>query len=81
MQAANPISYIRQNAAPALIQHGSRDSTVPVQQSIEFADRLKQAIGEENVVLELLDDAEHEDPLFRTPENVNRVLDFLDQHI
>jgi acetyl esterase/lipase len=81
VRAASPESYIRQNAATALIQHGNIDPVVPVQQSIEFAEKLKQAIGEENVVLELIEGAKHEDPLFRTPENVNRVLDFLDQHI
>jgi acetyl esterase/lipase len=81
VRAASPEFYIRENAAPTLIQHGNRDSTVPVRQSIEFAEKLKQAIGEENVVLELLDGAEHLEPLFETPGNVSRVLDFLDQHI
>jgi acetyl esterase/lipase len=81
VQIASPESYIRQNAAPTLIQHGNIDPVVSFQQAIEFAGKLKQAIGKENVILELIEGAKHEDPLFRTPENVNRVLDFLDQHI
>lgn len=81
VQAASPKTYLRVNAPPTLIQHGDRDPTVPDQQSIEFAEKIKQVTGEENVILELLEGAEHEDPLFRTPENVNRVLEFLDQHL
>jgi len=81
VRAASPETYLRQNAAPALIQHGRKDPVVPVQQSIEFAEKMKQVIGEENVVLELLDDADHGDPLFETPENVNRVLGFLDHYM
>lgn len=81
VRAASHETYIRQNAAPVLIQHGKIDPVVPAQQSIEFAEKLKQVIGEENVILELIEGAEHEDPLFKTPENVDRVLDFLDQRI
>ena len=81
VRAASPETYIWQNAAPALIQHGSRDPIVPVQQSIEFAGKLKQVIGEGNVVLELLDNAEHGDALFETQKKVSRVLDFLDQYM
>ena len=81
VQAASPETYLRDNAPPTLIQHGDIDPVVAVQQSIEFAEKMKQVVGEENVILELIEGAEHEDPLFRTPENVNRVLDFLDQHL
>ena len=76
--AANPETYIRANAALFLIQHGTRDAVVPVQQSIGLAEKLAQAIGPEKVRLELLDGAEHADPRFETPENVRKVLDFLD---
>jgi hypothetical protein len=33
------------------------------------------------VTLELLDGFEHGDPRFEAPENVARVLDFLEQHL
>jgi hypothetical protein len=52
---------------------------VPVQQSINFAAKLKAALGPQRVTLELLEGAEHADPRFETPENVERVLAFLDQ--
>jgi acetyl esterase/lipase len=81
VKEANPETYIRSGAPPFLLQHGTRDSVVPVQQSIEFADKLKQIVGEDSVTLELLEGAEHADVRFETPENVSRVLDFLDTHL
>jgi len=78
---ANPESYIRPGAPPFLLQHGTKDPVVPVQQSIEFAAKLRQVLGEDRVILELLEGAEHADAMFETPANVTRVLDFLDSHL
>jgi acetyl esterase/lipase len=77
--AANPETYIRANAVPFFIQHGTRDAVVPFQQSDGLAEKLARAIGPGNVRLELLEGAGHADPRFETPENVNKVLDFLDE--
>ena len=41
VQAANPETYVRPNAPPFLLQHGTHDQIVPVQQSIEFAAKLE----------------------------------------
>lgn len=79
VKAANPETYIRENAPPFLIQHGVKDPVVPVQQSIKFAQKLSRVCGEDRVILDLLEGAEHGDPLFETPENVKKVLDFLDR--
>jgi acetyl esterase/lipase len=81
VKEANPETYIRPGAPPFLLQHGTKDPIVPVQQSIEFADKLTQIVGEDCVTLELLEGAEHADVRFETPENVSRVLDFLDKHL
>ena len=80
-RAANPITYVQPDAPPFLIQHGTKDATVPVQQSIVAAAELKAVLGDDTVILELLEEAEHGDPRFKTPENVKRVLDFLDKHL
>jgi acetyl esterase/lipase len=80
-QAANPETYIRSNAPPFLIQHGTKDPVVPVQQSIELAAKLQEALGEQMVALGLIEGGEHADPKFETIENVTFVLDFLDQHL
>lgn len=79
--AANPESYIRSTALPFLIQHGTKDPVVPVQQSIEFAEKLRRVLGEDKVVLDLLEGAEHADEKFETSANVTRVLDFLDSRL
>jgi dipeptidyl aminopeptidase/acylaminoacyl peptidase len=81
VREANPETYIRQDAPPFLLQHGTRDAVVPVQQSIDFAAKLKRPLGKRTVTLELLEGAEHADPRFETPENVDRVLSFLDEHL
>jgi len=81
VRAANPETYITAAAPPFLLQHGTRDAVVPVQQSINFAARLRSSLGPDRVTLDLLEGAEHADPRFEAPENVQRVLDFLDKHL
>ncbi len=81
VKAANPETYIRENAAPFLIQHGVVDPVVPVQQSVGLAENLKRFCGDDRVVLELFEGFEHGDRRFDSPVNVKRVLDFIDQHL
>jgi acetyl esterase/lipase len=77
---ANPETYIRPGFPPFLLQHGLKDATVPVLQSIEFAEKLKH-VAADRVTLELIEGAEHADPTFERSENVSRILDFLDEHL
>jgi acetyl esterase/lipase len=81
VKAANPVTYVRDNAPPFLIQHGVKDPVVPVQHSIELAGRLKDVCGNDQVILDLIADAEHGDPKFESPLNVKKVLDFLDHQL
>lgn len=78
---ASPMTYIKADAPPFLVQHGSKDGTVPVEQSLHFAAELERIAGRERVKLEILPGAEHGDPLFETPENLRRVLDFFDLYL
>jgi len=80
VKAANPETYVTPSAPPFFLQHGTQDDTVPVQQSINFASKLEQVLGKDRVKLELLEGARHRDPQFETPDNVKRVLDFIDKH-
>ena len=70
----NPTSYIDIHDPPYLIQHGTIDDRVPVQQSIDFANELKMVMGEENVVLEIIDGAGHNIPDFTPDENYGKDL-------
>jgi dipeptidyl aminopeptidase/acylaminoacyl peptidase len=81
VKAANPETYIRKNAPSFLIQHGIVDPVVPVQQSMSLAEKLKLVCGDDRVVLELFEEFEHGDRRFESPVNVERVLDFIDQHL
>jgi len=81
VMVANPETYIQKNAAPFLIQHGTADATVPVQQSVDLAENLRHVCGDDWVVLELMEGFEHGDRRFDSPVNVKRVLDFIDQHL
>lgn len=81
VNAANPETYISPVTRPFLLQHGTADLVVPVQTSIDFAAKLRQVLGEDQVNLALLEDAEHVDERFEMPENVSRVLDFPDADV
>jgi len=81
VRAADPETYITPDAPPFFIQHGTLDPVVPVQMSIHLAAKLEQAIGQDQVRLELLEGAGHGDLKFETPENVTKVLDWLDQYL
>ena len=79
VRAANPETYLHAGAPPLFIQHGDRDDVVPYQQSVNFAAKARAMLGREKVRLELLPGARHADPAFGTPQNIQKVLDFLDQ--
>lgn len=81
VRMANPETYVRPGAPPFFLQHGTHDPVVPVQQSTGFAAVLRQITGEGNCRLELLPGAMHADPQFETPENVRKVLDYLDAQL
>jgi acetyl esterase/lipase len=78
---ASPMTHIKRYAPPFLVQHGLRDEIVPVEQSIRFAEQFARIAGQEKISFEILPDARHADPLFETPANVIKVLDFLDAHL
>lgn len=81
VKAANPETYIRPNAPPFLLQHNTKNSTIPYQHSVELAEKLKHVLGEDKVILNLFEGAEQADDRFETPGNIARVLDFLDKHL
>ena len=78
VRAASPATYLHAGAPPFFIQHGDRDDTVPHQQSVAFAAQARALLGAEKVRLELLPGARHADPAFAAPQNVQKVLGFID---
>jgi acetyl esterase/lipase len=78
VRAADPTTYISPGDPPFLIEHGTADATVPVQQSKRFAAALRRTLGPRKVTLKLLRDAGHLDATFFTAANRDLVLDWLD---
>lgn len=77
VQSANPETYISGNFPKILLQHGRNDATFPVQQSVEFYEKLKQKSGKIPVILKILENAEHADTAFETWKKVDCVFRFL----
>jgi acetyl esterase/lipase len=80
-KAASPMTYVRPGNAPIYIEQGTGDPVIPYPQSMMLAERMAAAIGKENVVLELVENVGHADPVFFTTKNVSKVLDFLDKYM
>ena len=73
----NPMNYTNATDAPFLIQHGSADCNIPPVQGKDLAD----ALGADKATYTLIDGAGHGGSQFETPENLQMVLDFLNQHL
>ncbi|MGH7174253.1 MAG: alpha/beta hydrolase fold domain-containing protein, partial [Gemmataceae bacterium] len=76
---ANPITYITKDAAPFLIMHGTRDQTVPFNQSELLHAALKKAGVE--TTLKPIEGAGHGGPQFQTPEIVKTLETFFDRYL
>lgn len=61
----------------AWVQVGDSDARVPYTQSENFAKRLVDVIGEDNVKFGIIEGADHEDDLFYTEENLSNVFEYL----
>ncbi|MCJ1907670.1 alpha/beta hydrolase [Planococcus ruber] len=80
-EKANPETYITENDPAFLIQHGSADPNVPVQQSIDFAEELTKTLGEDKVEFSLFEDAVHGGEPFQSDDNLDAVFAFLDRFL
>lgn len=77
VKKASPLYAVHAHMPPVLIQHGSGDEIVPMQQSIRFALKANACCEEERVKVEILPDAVHSSVLFETKENLERVFAFI----
>jgi len=80
-QAINPITYLTTDCPPFYIQHGTADHIVPFLQSVNFTKALIDIIGQEKVMLNLLENVDHFDSEHNSPGNIQKALDFLDRYI
>jgi len=91
---ADPTNYITSECPPFLIQHGTLDSIIPTQQSVDLAAAITREIGQDKVILTLLNGAGHGGiPViflngtrhcgypFGTTENMDKVFAFLNKYM
>jgi acetyl esterase/lipase len=76
---ASPVAWVTKSAAPLYILHGTKDPLVPVQQSTELAEKLKEAGVE--VLIDVLDGAGHGGPQFVSGDKPQKMIDFLNRHL
>lgn len=81
VKQASPETYISPKTPPFFVQHGDQDPLVPLEQSIEFVQKLKNAIGEKQVSFEVLNGAGHGGQAFENRENLEKIFTFLDAHL
>jgi acetyl esterase/lipase len=78
---ASPIEYITNNIPPYYITHGTGDTIVPYTQSIELYEKIVEIAGENRACLKIIEGACHSGEEFKTNENVNNIIDFLDKNL
>lgn len=78
---ANPMSYINDSMSPLLIQHGKMDVLVPYQQSVILSDAIERKLGPGRALFLTLDNAGHDDPQFKSPENMAILWTFMDKYL
>lgn len=81
VRLASPIAYVHKGMSPILIQHGTADCTVPVQQSIELARAIEEIVGPDRFELDIFEGGVHDDLVFDSDENMDRVFGFLDRYL
>jgi acetyl esterase/lipase len=82
VKAANPETYITRDDSPILLAYGAKDNSVPVQQAVDFADKLTPVIGKEKISLVIFPEGGHGGgEAFNTRENMNTIFSFLDRYL
>ncbi|NLR10527.1 MULTISPECIES: alpha/beta hydrolase [Lactobacillaceae] len=74
---ASPINYLTNTIPPMLLQHGSGDEIIPMQQSTTFAFKAQQITQDHRVQCEIIPSAIHGSVLFMTPENYDHVFTWI----
>lgn len=78
---ADPATYVTDKMPPFLIQHGRLDHLVPYQQSVYLTNRIREVAGDDRVILEIIETADHGTPEFSSKENMKKVVEFLKKYV
>ncbi len=78
---SNPCNFITEQSPPFFIQHGDADQMVSIKNSRMLYESILEKTGEKHVRFEVIPNADHADPLFRTGENNQKIYSFLDTYL
>jgi acetyl esterase/lipase len=76
---ASPVTWVSKNSAPLFILHGTKDPLVPVSQSKELEEKLKEAGVE--VKLDVIEGAGHGGKEFGANDRPKEMVEFLNNHL
>lgn len=76
---ASPVTWVTKTTAPLYIMHGTRDPLVPLDQSTELADKMKEAGVD--VTLDVIEGAGHGGPQLTAGDKPLKMLEFLNHHL
>ena len=80
LMKASPMIYLKENMSlpPFLILHGDKDHVVPITQSIELYEKLKEY--HYDVIFGRVHDADHGRSIFYNEDVYQTIIAFLDKH-
>lgn len=83
LEEASYMPYVSEENPPMYLQIGDRDPIIPLVEVRQMYERVKTAIGEEHVVLDIMPGAVHSggDENYYLRENIGRILDFFDKYL
>ncbi len=77
----SPISYVKDDCPPMLIQHGTGDLVVDHHQSIYLYEKISAICGPDRAKLELFDGEPHGSQKIKADENIAHCIDFFDEYL
>ena len=80
VENANPETYINNDTPPFFIEHGTNDTLIPYQQSVDFTNKLRNVLGNNKVILILVPNEGH-NYTFSAPNEVNTIFKFFDSNL
>ena len=78
---ATPDSWVTKDMPPVLLQHGAADMLVTAECSRRLAKRIEEICGKDRVTYDEFDDYTHGDIRFSSPENIDRVFNWLNEKL
>ena len=77
----NLLNYVDKDVPPVYIQHGTADQLVSPEASIQYYEKLKKYLPENDLNFELVKNGRHGVEDYQNEENLDKIFSFLEKHI